>query len=1047
MRFCAVAASVAALLLASSPASSGPGFWSSTGPHGGYVFDITGDPTDPSLLYAITASGVFRSVDGGDNWIEANDGFGFSGSVRTSLVVDADRPQDIYAFDGYIRMYRSSDRGVQWSPAGYQSSAAFYPLRLVDVPGSEGELLLLRSDKRPDGEAEVPLLRSTDFGASFVPFGNGLPEGGAIHALAFDPQDPTHQHVLLVRGEARHHSFDSPLPHPPTIYRSTDGGANWSPVYAPARLVSSVGITPGGGVAFGPGNIVYAATDHIVVRSDDRGLTWAGVPGGVVGSEVVVHPADGDIFWAHDGSTLRHSDDGGASVRVLSAGLTPNAGYTSTGNGAPIGVEMFRLWMPADFPGPGSRLWLATFGSGLFGSADQGASWAAAHDGLAAVNVRGIAVHPLPATASAVQGLRLYAGFGDPFYSSPAMYRTSGSAQLNWQVQNGNLRASQIRAIAIDPTTARPGDAFASSVVYAGGAGSYLAGYRNSGLYKSINGGGVWASIDAGLPMTVSGTDTYSDLGAVRTLALDPRSCPAEPRPPQPMCVDLAAPGEGGGPAIRPLQRVYAATDGTPSQAEPDLMRWTHRLIRSDDAGASWSALDTNPGFPPTQRLRIEQEGGSYFLSESVTPVPVVISPHDPDLIYVGTFASAGCTRVGGGACPPEVEALRPDPHSGVIKSTDRGATWTPVNNGLPRREGFGNTVVRVLSMVMHPSNDDMLWISAVDQQVPDPAPRPPSIYRTVDGGASWQPAANGIPAGTDIRALAIDPVDGNRLYAAGFGTRANPGSVFRSTDGGANWVSMSVGLPAASALALAVDPHNPDVLHAGTGGGLWSIEQVADADDDGIPDAIENFAPNGGDGNADGQPDSVQRQVGSVIIILNKAKPATVDDLADAAKSAASGGGFVTIEVIGGEGDCAQAVDVQSRLAARFGRDVLPGQQRFYRYPRDLVQFEILDCSAATVDITFHNAAFDSQHGWSMRFYGPAEPGQESTIGWHDISERAQQVGSNRWRLNLEANAFGSYRPDDDRILFIGGPACNDVRVFWQGGFEAVPTGLPGCS
>ena len=136
---------------------------------------------------------------------------------------------------------------------------------------------------------------------------------------------------------------------------------------------------------------------------------------------------------------------------------------------------------------------------------------------------------------------------------------------------------------------------------------------------------------------------------------------------------------------------------------------------------------------------------------------------------------------------------------------------------------------------------------------------------------------------------------------------------MFRSDDGGASWRSVSIGLPADSAFALAIDPHNPGVLHAGTNTGVWSIEQLPDGDGDGIPETVEDFAPGGGDGNGDGTPDAGQGAVGSTIVLfgLNAAKQASL---------AASKGnsGYVTSDISATSGSCAQAVDVQNRLAAR---------------------------------------------------------------------------------------------------------------------------------
>lgn len=62
--------------------------------------------------------------------------------------------------------------------------------------------------------------------------------------------------------------------------------------------------------------------------------------------------------------------------------------------------------------------------------------------------------------------------------------------------------------------------------------------------------------------------------------------------------------------------------------------------------------------------------------------------------------------------------------------------------------------------------------------------------------------------------------------------------------------------------------------------------------------------------------------------------------------------------------------------------------------------------------------------------------PGQDATIGWYDLGARAQKLSGTKWRITLDANQFGSYRPVDDSILFMGGPAFSNDRVF-RSGFE----------
>jgi hypothetical protein len=1022
-----------ASVLLTSVAQAGPGIWTSTGPHGGVAYSLATDPTDPSLLYALTRGGMFRSVDGGDNWLEANDGFGFAPMSPLPITVDAERPQDVYVFDAFERLYRSIDRGVNWTTTGFQTADGVRPRGLIDVPGTQGELWLLASDFRVDGSEQPPLLRSTDGGATFATFTSGLPAGSSARAVAFDPVNPSH--VVAVLDASRQVQIGVGASFPGSLYRSIDGGATWAEVHPP-HMGPGIAGSEGGSLSFGLGDRVYATSHGRLLRSADRGATW--IQAGIVTDhrEAVAHPLDADTVWTHNGTVLRRSTDGGANFTTVTGGLTTNASYTQAGTGTPIGVAISRLSRAPGFPSPIAPLWITSEGGGLFRSSD-GLNWSTANDGLSAVNIRALDVNPNPATASATQGLSIYAGFGDVFYSSPALYRTSGGSSLAWQARNTQLRASQIRGIAIDPTTARPGDPVTGTTVYASGDGASAAGYRNTGLYKSINAGLSWTTLEGGLPLVTQFGATFANLRTVRAIVLDPRSCTAEPRLPQLPCAELPA-----GPGTSPLQRVYASNSGIVASGPNGNTVFTHRLIASNDAGANWSPLDGNPGFPPSWSGTVEHEGANYSISRNLPVIPVVVSRNDPDLIYVGLASNLFCSDASNNQCPNALSAAISDPPTGVVRSTDRGATWTVVSNGLPRLPGFSNAVPSALSLLMHPTNSNVLWVSMSDLSVSNASQRPVPLFKTIDGGATWFASSNGIPQGSDIRALAVDPDDGNLVYAAGSGTEANPGSIYRSTDGGSTWLSMSVGLPAGSALALAVDPHNQTVLHAGTNTGVWSIEQVPDIDADGIPDAIENFAPNGGDGNGDGASDSTQGQVGSTIIILNAR---TMAESLAAAKS--GGGGYITTEVVSGTGACAQAVDVQNRIAARYGRDYLPDQQRFYRYPRDLVQFEVLDCSSVVVDVTFHNANFANQHGWTMRFRGPAEPGMDETIGWHDISSRAQRIGPNRWRLTLKANEFGSYRPVQDRILFLGGPACYDDRVFYNGGFEAAPTAPATCS
>ena len=93
-------------------------------------------------------------------------------------------------------------------------------------------------------------------------------------------------------------------------------------------------------------------------------------------------------------------------------------------------------------------------------------------------------------------------------------------------------------------------------------------------------------------------------------------------------------------------------------------------------------------------------------------------------------------------------------------------------------------------------------------------------LFRTRDGGATWQPIEEGL---TDlwITALAIDPVAPSTIYAASYGK-----FVYKSTDGGDHWVSLYRIDPQGMdgfATTMAIDPFSPSTLYVGMLHGVGS--------------------------------------------------------------------------------------------------------------------------------------------------------------------------------------------------------------------------------
>ena len=160
---------------------------------------------------------------------------------------------------------------------------------------------------------------------------------------------------------------------------------------------------------------------------------------------------------------------------------------------------------------------------------------------------------------------------------------------------------------------------------------------------------------------------------------------------------------------------------------------------------------------------------------------------------------------------------------SGIYRSTDGGRTWAHV--GLTSTASIG----RVLT---HPTDANVAWVAAAGnlwKPTPDRG-----VYKTTDAGRTWTRVlyVDTLTGATD---LAMDPRDPNVLYAATYQrlrsaccfNGGGPGSaIYKSSDGGATWQKLENGLPAGDKgrIGLAISQSNPNVLvatieHASEGG------------------------------------------------------------------------------------------------------------------------------------------------------------------------------------------------------------------------------------
>lgn len=139
---------------------------------------------------------------------------------------------------------------------------------------------------------------------------------------------------------------------------------------------------------------------------------------------------------------------------------------------------------------------------------------------------------------------------------------------------------------------------------------------------------------------------------------------------------------------------------------------------------------------------------------------------------------------------PGNEDVLYQQNHVGVWRSSDGGRSWDEINNGLPSEFGF--------PIAVHPRDASRIWTLPLNGDMagrfpPDAAC---AVWRSSDSGASWQDLRDGLPQKgcffTVLRqAMATDSRAKVGVY---FGT--NSGSVFGSLDEGDTWHEIARHLP-----------------------------------------------------------------------------------------------------------------------------------------------------------------------------------------------------------------------------------------------------------
>jgi photosystem II stability/assembly factor-like uncharacterized protein len=587
------------------------------------------------------------------------------------------------------------------------------------------------------GSRDSLLFRSDDAGASWrlLSFPRGTP--GVFNSVLIDPQESSHYFAGLDAGDSQ----DS------GVYESQDGGETWRALAGMrgARIDS---------LAMSPVNssILAAGTSKGVFVSADRGANWRRIsalndPEMQEITALAFDPADSNVIYAGTPHLPWKTTDGGATWHSISSGLIDDS-------------DIFSIRVDPTHP----QLVFASACSGIYRSESGGQEWVKIH-GIPGTHRRTHIIAEDPRNSETI-----YAGTTLGLFKSPdggKTWRHLSSEQVNWMVFDPG-----------DPNTLYLATEFAGVLKSADSGETFHAmneGFSNhrlseiawdgkrlyasstyeglfGGVFVSSNGGLQWslrANEEAlhgrnlhSLTASPAGTDVVfaasedavlksTDGGKTWLPVSEPRLVSARPGQP------VRSPGRVHIHALRAVPAdkgklvLFAGTDAG--------------LFQSANSGATWEPVKA-AGLtgvavlaiyaPPSgvSRLAVRTTSGLFVSEDSGRTWQSALIPAGYYLYDV--------------ALPVEHDiAILAATSRGILQSTDEGINWKLVTEGVP--------AATVDSVRFNPSEGREAFLVQYG-----------NVYRTVDGGDSWQAFSSEGLEGAAIRTLWFSPDLPRRIFA-----------------------------------------------------------------------------------------------------------------------------------------------------------------------------------------------------------------------------------------------------------------------------------------
>jgi len=712
-------------------------------------------------------------------------------------------------------IWKTTSAGVTWFPI-FDQETSVDSIGAIQVAPSNPDIIYAGAGDPIGGSLGNGMWKSSDAGKSWQHI--GLEDTVKIDRILVDPADPNLV-IVSALGDSRHHGGG--------IYRSTDGGQNWTNVLKPADYDGTRDLE----YAFDDPSVMLAATQGtggggfgasseakkkppLVFKSTDEGKTWTEIKispfPGRVAVAVAMHTNGQRMYIVGNniehGSGLYRSDDGGATWKHMagkdlrisngqgsySSGVfvdsqnpdilytVSTAMYRSTDGGvtfepfkgAPGGEDYHKLWID---PTNGHRM--------LVGS-DQGAS----------VTLDNGKTWSLWYTQPIAQVYHVSTDNQYPYHIIAAQQDTGAvmiSSRGNWGQVNftdwSPLPSSEFGVLTPDPGN--------PNIIYGVG---YGPGGGGSGLIKIDMSTGQWENVAPNFGSDATKYRAFRDFQKKFDLAFDPGALYVAYQ-----CLLVSRDGAHSWTAVSP--------DLTTAKGAPQIA-CGKELPQPKSAPAAGPAGASATKVPP---------GAGTKAATGATARPASGSAGAPPPPPPPSIADFSISRVKAGVI------WTVSTNGQIYNTVDHGKVWTNVSNiaDVPPHTNF-NTIE---------AGDDVdtayvaaRIAAARGETLPDSEDGDvPLVWRTQDSGKTWTKIVSGLPSdertGSWVNSLRVDPKQPGLLFA---GTET---TVYVSFDHGDHWQSLQQNLPSTSVRDLDVhtDHHQNDLVIGTYGRGFWVLDDI----------------------------------------------------------------------------------------------------------------------------------------------------------------------------------------------------------------------------